>query len=68
MVLNKKVPLASVDYNETIYRNSSTKKFLDSFKGNVLRIYPDKIFCNTFIKDKCAINLKKKFSFQIVPI
>ena len=64
MVLNKKVPLASVDYNETIYRNSSTKKFLDSFKGNVLRIYPDKIFCNTFIKDKCAINLKEKVFFS----
>ena len=62
-VLNKQRALAAIDYDETIYRNSSVKEFFDSFEDNISRVYPDKIFCNTYIKDKCVVNFNEKVFF-----
>ena len=36
-------------------RAKSSFKLLDSIQGdNIYRVYPSKLFCDTFIKDRCA--------------
>ena len=62
-VMNKQKPLAFVDYDDFVYRNSNVKKFFNSLEGNIERIHPEKIFCKTYYKNKCAANYKEKVFF-----
>ena len=52
---NKKdVTISSDNYKKY---SKSTFELLDSIKGNnIYKVYPDKIFCNTLIKDACITN------------
>ena len=56
---NTKEYLIPKNYITTSYdvykkRTKSSFKLLDSIKGkNIHRIYPDKLFCNTIMKDRC---------------
>ena len=49
----------SLNYGEWLEKTEKSRLFLDSIKNeNIIRIYPDEIFCNSFIMDECvaAIN------------
>lgn len=46
--------LTDTSYEVYKQRNKKTFKFLDSIEGeNILRVYPHKQFCNTYIKKRC---------------
>jgi peptidoglycan/LPS O-acetylase OafA/YrhL len=49
----------STSYDVYRHRNSSIMEIFDSIPDgpNVLKIRPDKIFCNTFVTDRCAVHL-----------
>ncbi len=62
-VLNDKEPVANIDYKDFTYRNSNVIKFFNSFEEGIIRVHPEKIFCNSFVKDKCVANNKEKVFF-----
>ncbi len=54
---NAKIPILSVSYEVYKKRNKMIFEVLDGIEGpNVYRIYPDKLFCNTTIKNRCVVN------------
>lgn len=50
---------ASVSYDEFLERSKSATEALNAIEGgeNLIRIRPEKIFCNTFVKNRCAAHL-----------
>ena len=51
------VLIVSIDYDLYKIRNKKVFEILDNIQGpNVYRVYPDKFFCNTMIKNKCIAN------------
>ena len=45
-------------------RVKSTYRMLDSIKGdNIYRVYPDKLFCDTLIKDRCLTHDSKNLFY-----
>ena len=62
-VLNNKDPVAAIDYKDFTYINSNVIRFFNSLEGNIIRVHPEKIFCNSFVKDKCVANNKEKVFF-----
>ena len=61
--MNKQKPLAVIDYDDFVNRNSNIKEFFNSLEGNIKRIHPEKIFCKTYYENKCAVNYKEKVFF-----
>ncbi len=61
----KKYKFFSNDITDTSYeiykqRTKKAYEFLDSIKGkNILRVYPHKIFCNTYVKKRCVTHTDK---------
>jgi hypothetical protein len=51
--------LASISYKRFLDRNSSAIEALDSIIGdeNLIRIRPEKILCDTYVKDRCVAHL-----------
>lgn len=52
-------PDLSTSYNAYQNRNQETIDLLDSIgeHNNLIRIYPDKVLCNTYIKNRCVAEL-----------
>jgi peptidoglycan/LPS O-acetylase OafA/YrhL len=52
--------IISTSYKVYKKRTKSSFELLDSIKGeNIYRVYPNKIFCNTIIKDRCITHDEK---------
>ena len=51
--------LGSISYKRFLDRNNSAIEALDSIVGdkNLIRIRPDKILCNTYLKDRCVAHI-----------
>ena len=51
--------VASISYKRFLDRNSSAIEALDSIVGgaNLIRIRPDKILCDTYLKERCVAHL-----------
>lgn len=51
--------LGSVSYSSFLQRSESAYKVLDSIKGdtNLIRIRPERILCNTYVKDRCVSHI-----------
>ena len=48
-------PDISIPYSDYTQRNAFVESVFDSLKAdNILRIRPDRIFCNSFVKDRCV--------------
>ena len=65
LLFNKKVSpeFASVSYDRFLERNRSAIEALDAIDiggNNLIRIKPQKVLCNTFIKDRCAAHLNEQ--------
>jgi peptidoglycan/LPS O-acetylase OafA/YrhL len=57
---NYDIPFLSVSYDVYKKRNKMIINILDSIENsNIYRIYPDKSFCNTELKNRCIANNKK---------
>ena len=54
------LPILSTDYEVYKKRNKLLIETYDQIYGkNVFKVYPDKLFCDTIIKERCVINSKK---------
>ena len=54
---NIKVEIISVAYDFYKKRNKKILEILDDIQGpNIHRVFPDKLFCNTMVKDRCVAN------------
>ena len=63
-VLNKTKPTIEIDYpNDFTNINTNVIKFFNSLEGNIIKVHPEKIFCNTFKANKCVANYKEKVFF-----
>ena len=64
----KNLSLENTSTSYKIYKNRTKSSFelLDSIQGdNIYRVYPDKLFCNTFIKNRCVTHdLKNIFYYD----
>ena len=64
LLFNKNISsdFASVSYDRFLERNKSTIEMLDAIDGgnNLIRIIPQKVLCNSFIKDRCAAHLNEQ--------
>jgi peptidoglycan/LPS O-acetylase OafA/YrhL len=55
----------SSSYKSYINRSKEIIEMFDSIKNaNVYRVYPDKIFCNTFISERCVAATKDSIYFE----
>ncbi len=47
---------ASISYDNYLSRNKEVIRLLDGLGNdkNLIRVYPDKLFCNTYIKQRCT--------------
>ena len=61
-IIRNEKPSASVNYTAHISKNLSTLLFFDSFKDNIQRIYPEKLFCKK-LTDSCNANNDEKVFF-----
>ena len=53
----KNLPILTTDYNVFLDRNKLIYEILDSLENkNIYKVYPEKIFCNVKIKNKCIAN------------
>jgi hypothetical protein len=56
----KEIPILSSSYDVYKKRNKLIIETLDDIKGpNVYRIYPEYLFCNTIIQNRCVTNNKE---------
>ena len=65
--LSREFDLKSVDTSFNVFKNRSETSFelLDSIKSNNLfRVYPNKLFCNTKIKNRCITHDKSNFYYD----
>ncbi len=52
--------IISNEYETYLERSKNVLKIFDEInKKNLYKIYPDKIFCNSFLKNKCVANTNK---------
>ena len=50
----------STSYDVYKHRSKSSISFLDSLKGeNIYRVYPEKLFCNSFLIKRCIVQNEK---------
>ena len=57
LISPKKFKLEYITTSHKVYKERTKTSFelLNSIKGdNIYRVYPGKLFCNTFVKDRCA--------------
>ena len=57
LISPKKFKLEYITTSHKVYKERTKTSFelLNSIEGdNIYRVYPSKLFCNTFIKDRCA--------------
>ena len=54
----------STSYDVFVERTKETYQLYDSIKHeNLIRVYPEKLFCNTIKKDRCIVNKSKKIFY-----
>ena len=54
----------STSYSVFLDRTRNSYKILDSIKQeNLIRVYPEKIFCNTYLKDRCTAYIDKNLFY-----
>ena len=62
----KNINLVNVTSSFEVYKNRTKSSFelLDSIKGdNIYRVYPDKLFCDTSIKNRCVTHDDKNIFY-----
>jgi len=60
LYFKKKINNFSISYDLYKIRTKSSFEMLDSIKGkNVYRVYPDRLFCDSLIKNRCIANDNK---------
>jgi peptidoglycan/LPS O-acetylase OafA/YrhL len=60
----KELPILSTSYEVYKERNQDLIKLYDSIRGeNIFRVYPEKIFCNKLIANRCVTNSKNKIYY-----
>mgnify|MGYP001246541354 CR=1 FL=1 len=64
-ILNKKqLPSLTTDYDVFLERNKFVYEILDNLENkNIYKVYPEKVFCNTKIKNKCVANDEKNLFY-----
>ncbi len=64
-ILNKKqLPTLTTDYDVFLERNKFVYEILDNLESkNIYKVYPEKVFCNTKIKNKCVANDEKNLFY-----
>ena len=56
--------LITTSYEVYKNRTQSSFKLLDSIRGeNIYRVYPNKLFCNTIIKNRCVTHDDKNMFY-----
>ena len=66
MISPKKFKLEYITTSHKVYKERTKTSFelLNSIKGdNIYRVYPGKLFCNTFIKDRCTTHDDKNIFY-----
>ncbi len=54
------IKVKSKNYRLEKERSKSSFEVLDSIQGdNIYRVYPDKVYCNTFLANRCIANIDK---------
>ena len=54
----------SYPYKDYLQRSSKVSNFLDQIKSdNVFRVFPEKLFCNSILKDKCVLHDNEKIFY-----
>jgi len=55
----------STSYDVYKHRSKSSISFLDSLKGeNIYRVYPEKLFCNSFLIKRCIVQNEKHIFYH----
>ena len=63
-IKNKIVPTITTSYTVYKERSATSFKLLNSINGdNIIRIYPDKLLCDTKIKNRCLTNNDKSLFY-----
>ena len=66
LISPKKFKLEYITTSHKVYKERTKTSFelLNSIKGdNIYRVYPGKLFCNTFIKDRCTTHDDKNIFY-----
>lgn len=59
------LPIISSSYKQFKSRVERSYQVLDEIDGdNIYRVYPENIFCNNFVEDRCIVSNKNNFYFE----
>ncbi len=67
IILRNKLSNESLSYPRTVWQDRvefSTKVYDEILGNNIIRIYPEKLFCNQFIKDECVAKIGSQIFYS----